>query len=106
MAQDVGVTAPFPGGATGGVTGLRAAIIGTGFIAGVHAQAIRVAGGEVTVVLGSRKASTAGGVDAMGAGRGAVDMAELVMADDVDVVHICTPNSTHVAMAEAALLAG
>jgi predicted dehydrogenase len=106
MAQDVGVTAPFHGGATGGVTGLRAAIIGTGFIAGVHAQAIRVAGGEVTVVLGSRKTSTAGGVDAMGAGRGAVDMAELVMADDVDVVHICTPNSTHVAMAEAALLAG
>jgi len=65
MAQEVGVTDSLPMGATGGVTGLRAAIIGTGFIAGVHAQAIRVAGGQVTVVLGSRTTSTASGVDAM-----------------------------------------
>jgi predicted dehydrogenase len=41
----------------------------------------------------------------MGADRGVSGLAELVAADDVDVIHICTPNSTHVAMAEAALLA-
>jgi predicted dehydrogenase len=39
----------------------------------------------------------------MRAVRGVSDLAELVEADDVDVVHICTPNATHVAMAEAAL---
>jgi predicted dehydrogenase len=58
------------------------------------------------VVLGSSPTTTADGVHALGARRGAVDLAELVIAEDVDVVHICTPNSTHVAMAEAALMAG
>jgi predicted dehydrogenase len=57
-------------------------------------------------VLGSSAATTGAGVEAMGARRGAGDLSELVRADDIDVVHICTPNSTHVAMAEAALLAG
>jgi predicted dehydrogenase len=84
----------------------RAGIVGTGFIASVHAQAIHATGGQVVTVLGSNPGSTAGGVQVMGAARGASDLAELVEADDVDVIHICTPNSTHVAMAEAALLAG
>jgi predicted dehydrogenase len=80
--------------------------VGTGFIAGVHAHAVRAAGGEVVAVLGSGPASTAGGVVAMGARRGAADLAELVTAPDVDVVHICTPNRTHLQMAQAALAAG
>jgi len=43
---------------------------------------------------------------ALGAER-AFDSAEaLVSADDVDVVHICTPNHLHVPLAEAALAAG
>ncbi|MEO6503482.1 MAG: Gfo/Idh/MocA family oxidoreductase [Jatrophihabitantaceae bacterium] len=84
---------------------IQAAIIGTGFIAGVHAHAVRAAGGEVAAVLGSGTASTAAGVKAMGARRGATDLAELLAAD-VDVVHICTPNRTHTEMARAALAAG
>jgi predicted dehydrogenase len=87
-------------------TRVRAAIVGTGFIAGVHAQAVRAAGGEVAVVLGSGPATTAGGVETMRARRGAADLAELVGAPDVDVVHICTPNRTHTDMARAALTAG
>jgi predicted dehydrogenase len=82
---------------------LRAGIVGTGFIAGVHVQAVRATGGEVVAVLGSSPTATARGVQRMGAVRGVSDLAELVEADDVDVVHICTPNATHVAMAEAAL---
>jgi predicted dehydrogenase len=82
---------------------LRAGIVGTGFIAGVHAQAVRAAGGEVAAVLGSSPAATAQGARHLGAARGASDLAGLVEADDVDVVHICTPNATHLAMAEAAL---
>jgi predicted dehydrogenase len=85
---------------------LRAGIVGTGFIASVHAHAVRATGSEVVAVLGSSTTATAGGVHAMGAARGAVNLPELVAADDVDVIHICTPNSTHVAMAESALLAG
>ena len=84
----------------------RAGIAGTGFIAAVHAHAVRAAGGQVTAVLGSGPASTAAGVEALGADRGVAGIEELAAADDVDVVHICTPNSTHVAMAEAVLAAG
>jgi predicted dehydrogenase len=87
-------------------TRLRAGIAGTGFIAGVHAHAVRAAGGQVVAVLGSNPAGTASGVEAMGATRGAASIQELATADDVDVVHICTPNSTHVAMAEAVIAAG
>ncbi|HEX8080931.1 MAG TPA: Gfo/Idh/MocA family oxidoreductase [Jatrophihabitans sp.] len=86
--------------------GMQAAIVGTGFIAGVHAHAVRAAGGEVAAVLGSGAATTASGVRAMGARRGAADLAELLAAPDVDVVHICTPNRTHTEMAQAALAAG
>src|SRR3954463_2185849 len=87
-------------------TGLRAGIAGTGFIAGVHAHAVRAAGGQVVAALGSSPSSTASGVDALGADRGASSIEELAAASDVDVVHICTPNSTHVAMAETVLAAG
>ncbi|MEO7262110.1 MAG: Gfo/Idh/MocA family oxidoreductase [Jatrophihabitantaceae bacterium] len=87
-------------------TQIRAAIIGTGFIAGVHAHAVRAAGGEVVAVLGSGSNATASGVQAMGAQRGAADLAELLAATDVDVVHICTPNRTHTEMAQATLAAG
>jgi predicted dehydrogenase len=87
-------------------TRLRAGIAGTGFIAQVHAHAVRAAGGEVVAVLGSSPASTAVGVEAMRATRGAADIGELADAADLDVVHICTPNRTHVAMAEAVLAAG
>lgn len=86
--------------------GIRAAIVGTGFIAGVHAHAVRAAGGEVTAVLGSGADTTANGVKALKARRGAADLAELLAAPDVDVVHICTPNRTHTEMALAALAAG
>jgi len=85
---------------------LRAGIVGTGFIAGVHAQAVRVAGAEVVAVLGSSPSATAEGVGRLGAARGARDVEEMVAADDIDVVHVCTPNHTHLPLAVAALAAG
>jgi predicted dehydrogenase len=87
-------------------TRLRAGIAGTGFIAAVHAHAVRAAGGQVAAVLGSNPSGTAAGVDQMVAGRGVSSIEELANAADVDVVHICTPNRTHIAMAEAAIAAG
>jgi predicted dehydrogenase len=84
----------------------RAGIVGTGFIADVHAHAVRAAGGQVSAVLGSSPQATADGRQRIGVLRGALDLADLVAADDVDVVHICTPNHTHLEMAEAALAAG
>jgi predicted dehydrogenase len=43
---------------------------------------------------------------ALGAERAFESADELVAAEDVDVVHICTPNHLHVPLAEAALAAG
>ena len=84
----------------------RAGIIGAGFMGTVHAHAVRAAGGVVSRVAGrtpeeaERAAARLLAVDA------AASVDELVTADDVDAVHVCTPNRTHVALAEAALRAG
>ncbi|HLS13162.1 MAG TPA: Gfo/Idh/MocA family oxidoreductase [Beutenbergiaceae bacterium] len=84
---------------------IRAAVIGTGFIGGVHAEAVRRAGGHVVGVLGSspqRAAEPAArlGVAAYGS------MRELLEDESVDVVHIASPNALHAQQAAAVLDAG
>jgi predicted dehydrogenase len=84
----------------------RAAIIGAGFIGGVHAAAVRAAGG-VVVGIADRSFKRAETFRDHGqAARATASAAELISADDVDVVHICTPNATHVAFVEEALCTG
>ncbi|MCS5497986.1 Gfo/Idh/MocA family oxidoreductase [Cnuibacter physcomitrellae] len=83
---------------------IRSAIIGTGMIAAVHARAVHAARGEVAGFLGSRPGRAA----TIAAEWDAPEFAELdaLLTSDVDVVHVCTPNGTHVEYAEAALQAG
>jgi predicted dehydrogenase len=83
--------------------GLRAGIVGTGFMADVHAHAVRAAGGRVERVLGSSPATTAAGAERLGS-TAASGLDELV--DSVDVVHVCTPNRFHLEQARTALDAG
>src|SRR3954452_14342969 len=86
--------------------GVRVAIAGTGFIGAVHARSARLAGASLVGVAASSPESARRAAAALGAER-AFDSAEaLVSADDVDVVHICTPNNLHVPLAEAALAGG
>lgn len=85
---------------------LRAGIIGAGFIGGVHAHAVRAGGGEVTRVAASRPDRSEEAAVRLGARTAAVSGDALIDADDVDVVHVCSPNSTHVALARRALAAG
>lgn len=85
---------------------LRAGIIGTGFIGGVHAHAVRASGHVIGLVAGStpdRAVESAHRLGALGAAESAY---ALIASDDIDVVHICTPNSTHADLAAAALAAG
>ena len=85
----------------------RAAVIGAGFMGRVHAHAIRVAGGEVVGVAASspeRAAEAAAGLG--GSVRAFRGVGELVGADDVDVVHVCTPNHLHAEFTLAAIAAG
>jgi len=85
---------------------LRAGIIGTGFMGSVHAHAVRAAGGEVTAVAGSSQASAEAAAASLGARTAAKSPEGLIGRDDVDVVHICTPNATHADLARKAIAAG
>ncbi len=82
---------------------LRVGIVGTGFMARVHARAALVSGGSLQGVVGSRPESGASFAADLGA-QGYPDLT--AMLDDVDVVHVCTPNHTHRDLALQALEAG
>ena len=84
---------------------LRVGIIGVGFIGRVHAHAARNAGGVLAAVAAATPEHAKTRAQQLQAERGC-SSEELLAADDVDVVHVCTPNHLHVPLAEAALAAG
>src|SRR5262245_51183599 len=86
--------------------GVRVAIAGTGFIGAVHARSARLAGASLVGVAASSPESARRAQAALGAERAFDSAEEMVVADGIDVVHICTPNHLHVPLAEAALAAG
>ncbi|MCJ1675551.1 Gfo/Idh/MocA family oxidoreductase [Rathayibacter sp. VKM Ac-2929] len=73
----------------------RVVIVGTGMIGVAHLRAARRAGADVLGVLGSSPARSAAVAAEWGVPRGYADLDE-VLADRPDVVHVCTPNDTHV----------
>jgi predicted dehydrogenase len=85
---------------------LRAGIVGAGFIGAVHARSVLLAGGRVAGVAASSQASAHDAAARLRAERAFPTAEELVVSDDVDVVHVCTPNHLHVPLARAALEAG
>ena len=84
------------------LTDLKAAVVGTGFIGVVHADALRRLGVEVLGVVGSTpERASAKSIAPV------YESLDALLADDrVDVVHIATPNHLHHAQAERALEAG
>ena len=85
---------------------LRAAVAGAGFIGAVHARSARLAGARLVGVSASSPARAEQAAGELGIERAFASSEELVQADDVDVVHVCTPNHLHLPLAEAALAAG
>jgi predicted dehydrogenase len=85
---------------------LRAGIIGAGFMGEVHARAVRAAGAAVARVAVSNPEGSAAAAARLGADWAAESAEALVTADDVDVVHVCTPNALHAPLAARALAAG
>lgn len=93
---------------------LRIALIGTGFMGRMHAQACRTAHRsfdlplepELTVVVGRDADRTARAARTLGAAEQSTDWSEVIGRADVDLVDICTPGDTHAAIAVAALEAG
>ena len=86
---------------------LKAAVIGTGFVGPFHVDAVRRGGyGEVVVVVGSDPERTRRRADALGVAHATADLAAVLDDPQIDVVHVCTPDSTHVDIARRALKAG
>ena len=83
-----------------------AAVVGTGFIGPVHVEALRRIGIEVKGMLGSTPAKGATAKDRFGLAKAYATYEEILADDEVDVVHITSPNRYHRAMAAAAINAG
>ena len=89
------------------ITSLRAGVIGTGFIAPVHIEAIRRLGVEVTAVCGSTESARATAAKwNIPEVYGDYDYRAMLASPNVDVVHITSPNKVHVEQTLAALAAG
>lgn len=96
------------GGGRDGVKTVRAAIVGTGNIAGAHVAALRRMGGRAEVVAA---------VDVDGGRAGAfcsehgipssyVDTAEMLEEEAPDLVHVCTPPQSHRTLSVQCMEAG
>jgi predicted dehydrogenase len=85
---------------------LRVAIAGAGMVARLHLDAARRAGARVVGVCASTPERGKAAAERFGVERAYESAQELAAADGVDVVHICTPNSSHYALADLALRSG
>jgi len=85
---------------------LRVGIIGPGTIGRLHAEAVHRVGARLVALAGRDESKTAALATEVGAERIFTDYRTLLEQTDVDVVHVCTPNNLHFAMARDALEAG
>ena len=84
------------------MTSLRTAIVGSGFVARVHAAAVRDLGGTVVAVCSRTRTGAQMLADEVGTATAYDSLEGLLGGERVDVVHVCTPNALH---ADQALLA-
>jgi predicted dehydrogenase len=85
---------------------VRVAIAGAGMVARVHLDAVRRAGARVVGISASTPERGKLAAAELGVERAFDSSEELAVSDEVDVVHICTPNAQHRPLAELALRAG
>lgn len=88
------------------VNGYRAGVVGTGFMGDVHSRAIRATRGSLVGIVGSSAERTAAAVTQFAPERAVTDLDELVAVDDINIIHVCTPNHLHEPHTLAALKAG
>jgi predicted dehydrogenase len=81
------------------------AVVGAGFMGGVHSEALRRAGCEIVGVLGVSDAESSSFAAAVGT-KPYGSLGELLADPAVQSVHLATPNKLHFPMAKAALEAG
>ncbi len=86
--------------------GIKAAVVGVGFIGAAHVEALRRLGVEVVGVMGSSPERAATKAEALGVGRVYATIDEMAADPDVDVIHITSPNYAHADQARTVLAAG
>ena len=84
---------------------INAGVIGFGFIGEVHVRAIRAAGGVVTAIAAKTIEEAHSAAKKMGIEK-ALTIEEMLNDEEIDVVHICTPNVYHAELAELVILSG
>ncbi|MFO0850939.1 MAG: NAD-dependent epimerase/dehydratase family protein [Gemmataceae bacterium] len=88
-------------------TARRVGLLGAGYIADWHVRALRTVPGARVVAVCDQNRDRAEGLAARcGAARAETDLAALLKAGDVDVVHVLLPPTAHAAAARAVTDAG
>jgi predicted dehydrogenase len=86
---------------------LGAAIVGTGFVGPFHVDAVRRTGlADVIALVGSDLARTEARARSLGVDVATTELDRVLDDPTIDVVHVCTPNVTHVELATRVLEAG
>jgi predicted dehydrogenase len=84
---------------------INAGVIGFGFIGEVHVRAIRASGGVVTAIAAKTLDEASSAAQKMGIAK-ALTIDEMLSDEDIDVIHICTPNVFHAELAEQVIRSG
>ena len=90
----------------GQVPGTRVGIVGTGWMAATHAEALRRLGVDVAGVAGRTPARAREVADRLGLATAYDSVEALVKDDSLAAVHVTSPNDVHAEQAAAALRAG
>jgi predicted dehydrogenase len=85
---------------------ITAAVVGTGFIGPVHAEALQRIGVRVKGILGSTPAKSAAAAQQLRLQTGYASFEDILNDNEVGVVHLTSPNKLHLPQARAALNAG
>jgi len=85
------------------VKNVRAGVIGIGFIGPVHIEALRRLGVDIIALSSSSEERAKIKAKETRIPRAYGDYRMLIEDDDVDVVHVCSPNNLHYAMVKEAL---
>ena len=89
-----------------GYGAIGAAVIGSGFIGTVHIEALRRIGVTVCGLLGSSYDRAVEASDRLGVAKAYHDLDELLADENVDIVHVTSPNREHFPQVRQILAAG
>ena len=86
---------------------MRAVVVGTGYAAAQHVDALRRLGDvEIAALVGRDEEGARAAAGRLALDGWTSDLASVLADQRIDVVHVCTPNDLHLPLAAAALRAG